>query len=55
MSDKSIKSIKSIKKKYKKRLETIIEEEHINEPKKTIKPILICDGECVKCINTNCI
>lgn len=61
MSDKIIKSIKKIKKKnIKKRLETIIEEPIIEEPiieepEKTIKPILICDGECNRCINTNCI
>mgnify|MGYP000368181399 CR=1 FL=1 len=56
MSDKIIKSIKKIKKKnIKKRLETIIEEHITEEPEKTIKPILICDGECVKCINTNCV
>ncbi len=57
MSDKIIKSIKKIKKKnIKKTLETIIEEEDIiEEPEKTIKPILICDGECNRCINTNCI
>ena len=58
MSDKSIKSIKkkNIKKiNIKKRLETIIEEPII-ETEKTIKPILICAGECNKCINvTNCI
>ena len=54
MSDKIIKSIK--KKNIKKTLETIIEEPIIEEPEKTIKPILICDGECVKCINVpNCI
>jgi hypothetical protein len=48
MDNKSIKKIK--KKGTKKRLETIIEEE---EP---IKPILICDGKCDKCINiTKCI
>ena len=53
MSDKSIKNIK--KKNIKKRLETIIEEPII-ETEKTIKPILICAGECNKCINvTNCI
>ena len=57
MSDKSIKSIKSIKKKgIKIKLETIIEEEHIIEPKKTIKPLLICNSECNKCIyHPNCI
>lgn len=60
MSDKSIKNIKSIKKKnIKKRLETIIEEEPIIEKtiiEKNIKPILICNGECKKCIDhPNCI
>ena len=54
---KSIKSIKKIKNKnIKKRLETIIEEEPIIENEKTIKPILICAGECKKCVyNSNCI
>jgi len=59
MSDKSIKSIKSIKKKgIKIKLETIIEEETVNvnvKSEKTIKPILVCNGECKKCDNTNCI
>jgi hypothetical protein len=47
MDNQEKKSIKKIKKKgTKKRLETIIEEEE-EEP---IKPILICDGKCDKCI-----